>query len=114
MTCRGRGRWTAHLAFEPGAGASALPRYLVGLAAQEAAQCASALLLAGMAPDPEPVHLSVYPGGSGQPNVSNLNYVAGQTIPNMVVVPLGPGGTVTLFNAAGTVHVIADLVGYDN
>jgi len=32
----------------------------------------------------------------------------------MVVVPLGPGGTVTLFNAAGTVHVIADLVGYYN
>jgi len=59
-------------------------------------------------------YLSVYPGGSGQPNASNLNYVAGQTIPNMVVVPLGPGGTVTLFNAAGTVHVIADLVGYYN
>ncbi|WP_411283628.1 Ig-like domain-containing protein [Lapillicoccus sp.] len=57
-------------------------------------------------------YLSVYPGGSGQPNASNLNYVAGQTIPNMVVVPLGPGNTVTLFNAAGTVHLIADLVGY--
>ena len=59
-------------------------------------------------------YLSAYPAGSGQPNASNLNYLAGQTIPNMVVVPVGPGGTVTLFNAAGTVHVIADLVGYYN
>jgi len=30
------------------------------------------------------------PGGSGQPNASNLNYVAGQTIPNMVVAPSDP------------------------
>ena len=59
-------------------------------------------------------YLSVYPGGAAQPNASNLNYVAGQTIPNMVVVPVGPGGTVTLFNAAGLVHVIADLIGYYN
>ena len=59
-------------------------------------------------------YLSVYPGGSGQPNASNLNFVAGQTIPNMVIVPLGPGGTVTLFNAAGATDVIADLVGYYN
>lgn len=53
-------RRTAHLAFEPGAGASALPRYLAGLGAQEAAACASALLPPGMAPDPDPVER---PGG---------------------------------------------------
>lgn len=46
-------RRTAHLAFEPGAGASALPRYLAGLGAQEAAACASALLPTGMSPDPD-------------------------------------------------------------
>ncbi len=55
--------------------------------------------------------LTVYPGGAPQPNASNLNYVAGQTIPNMVIVPLGPGNTVTIYNQAGTVEVIADLVG---
>lgn len=44
-------RRTAHLAFEPGAGASALPRYLAGLGAQEAAACVSALLPTGMTPD---------------------------------------------------------------
>jgi len=46
-------RRTAHLAFAPGAGASALPRYLAGLGAQEAAACASALLPAGTVPDPD-------------------------------------------------------------
>jgi hypothetical protein len=57
--------------------------------------------------------LTVYPGGQPRPTLgSNLNYLAGQTIPNMVLVPVGPGGTVSFYNSAGTVHVIADLVGY--
>jgi hypothetical protein len=57
-------------------------------------------------------HLTVYPGGQPLPGVSNLNYVPGQTIPNMVVVPLGPGNTVTFYNSAGTVDVIADVLGH--
>jgi hypothetical protein len=57
-------------------------------------------------------YLSVYPGGTTRPTASNLNYVAGQTIPNMVLVPVGPGNKVTFYNAAGTVNIIADLVGY--
>jgi hypothetical protein len=57
-------------------------------------------------------YLTVYPGGGSRPTASNLNFVAGQTIPNMVMVNLGPGNTVNLYNAAGTVNVIADLVGY--
>jgi hypothetical protein len=57
-------------------------------------------------------YLSVYPGGTARPGASNLNYVAGQTIPNLVLVPLGPGNTVTFYNYAGTVNVLADLVGY--
>jgi hypothetical protein len=38
--------------------------------------------------------------------------VAGQTIPNMVLVQLGPNHTVTFYNRAGTVNVIADVLGY--
>jgi hypothetical protein len=57
-------------------------------------------------------YLTVYPGGNARPAASNLNFVAGQTIPNLVVVPLGPGNTVTFYNSAGTVNVIADLVGH--
>ena len=57
-------------------------------------------------------YLSVYPGHGSRPTASNLNFTAGQTIPNLVLVPLGPGGTVTFYNSVGTVNVIADLVGY--
>ena len=57
-------------------------------------------------------YLTVYPGGKPRPTASNLNYQTGQTIPNMVLVPLGPGNTITIYNNAGTVNVIADLLGY--
>jgi hypothetical protein len=56
--------------------------------------------------------LTVYPGGAPRPGASNLNYLAGQIVPNMVLVPLGPGNTITFFNAAGTVDVLADVMGY--
>ena len=56
--------------------------------------------------------LTAYPGGTTRPTASNLNFTAGQTIPNLVLVPLGTNGTVTLYNKAGTVDVLADLVGY--
>jgi Fibronectin type III domain. len=59
-------------------------------------------------------NLTVYPGGRSLPLASNLNYLAGQTIPNMVLVPLGPNHTVTFYNSAGTVNVIADVLGYYN
>ena len=42
---------------------------------------------------------------------SNLNVVAGQTIPNLVVVPVGADGSVTVFSERGT-HVIVDVFGY--
>jgi plastocyanin len=57
-------------------------------------------------------YLTVFPGGTAWPTASNLNFVAGQTIPNMVMVPVGPGNTVTFYNNVGTVDVIADLLGY--
>jgi len=54
------------------------------------------------------------PRPRARPTASNLNFVPGLTIPNLVLVPLGPGGTVTFYNAVGTVNVIADLVDYFN
>jgi hypothetical protein len=56
--------------------------------------------------------LSVWPSGLGQPNVSNLNFVPGQTRPNLVVVGIGPNGAVRLANTVGAVHVVVDVVGY--
>lgn len=57
-------------------------------------------------------YLTVWPGGSTRPNASNLNYVAGTTIPNMVIVPLGANGTISVYNASGKVDVIVDVLGY--
>ncbi len=56
--------------------------------------------------------LTAWPSGEGQPPVSNLNYVPGQTVPNLVTVKVGANGRVNLFNATGWVHVVADVVGY--
>jgi subtilisin family serine protease len=57
-------------------------------------------------------YLTVYPSGGSQPTASNLNFVAGQTIANMVIVKVGAGGKITLFNNAGFTPVLVDVVGY--
>ena len=59
-----------------------------------------------------PSYLTVFPAGSIQPLASNLNWVAKVTIPNLVVVKIGAGGQVSLFNQSAKVHVIADVAGY--
>ena len=59
-----------------------------------------------------PSYLTVYPAGGSQPVASNLNFYAGETVPNQVVVPLGAGGAVTVYNALGTVDVVVDVAGW--
>jgi hypothetical protein len=45
----------------------------------------------------QPGFVTAWPAGGGQPVASNLNVErAGQTIPNLVIVPVGPGGGVSL------------------
>src|SRR5205814_326628 len=56
--------------------------------------------------------VTVYPGGSTLPTASNLNFGEGQTIPNLVTVKLGTNGNVTFNNAVGSVHLVADVVGW--
>ena len=57
-------------------------------------------------------YLTVYPGGA-KPVASTLNHAAGQTVPNLVVVPVQAGGTITVFNGSGgTVDVLADVSGF--
>lgn len=57
--------------------------------------------------------ITAYASGSTRPNASNLNFVAGQTVPNLVIAPVGPDGKVTLYNGApGSVQLVADLAGY--
>ena len=56
-------------------------------------------------------YLTVWPTGEALPNASSLNFVKGQTVPNLVIAKVGAGGQVSVFNAAGETHVIADVVG---
>jgi hypothetical protein len=57
-------------------------------------------------------YISVWPSGEARPTVSSLNFVAGQTVPNLVTVRVGAGGRVSMFNPFGNTHLIADVVGY--
>jgi hypothetical protein len=57
-------------------------------------------------------YLTVAPAGKPRPFTANLNFSPGQTVPNLVVVKLGTGGKVQLFNSAGNTHVIFDVAGW--
>ncbi|HUQ62427.1 MAG TPA: VCBS repeat-containing protein [Acidimicrobiales bacterium] len=73
----------------------------------------SAVVLNVTATDPTATsYLTAWPAGEARPLASNLNYVAGQTVPNLVVVKVGAGGKVNLFNSSGSTHVIADVAGW--
>ena len=58
-------------------------------------------------------YLTAYPAGTTAPTASNINFLARQTIPNLVVVKVGTNGQVALKNSSGgTIQVIADVAGY--
>jgi hypothetical protein len=57
-------------------------------------------------------YVVAYPDGDNRPAVSNLNFTAGQTVPNLVVARVGSDGKVALFNANGTADLVADIAGY--
>ncbi|MEV7215676.1 hypothetical protein AB0O31_21590 [Kitasatospora cineracea] len=58
-------------------------------------------------------HITAYPHGGAQPTTSNVNYQAGQTVPNLVMVPIGTDGYVDLYNGGwGPTDLIADITGY--
>jgi len=57
--------------------------------------------------------ITAYPSGVNRPDASNVNFAAGQIIPNSVTVPVGPDGKVMLYNRSnGATHLIADVSGY--
>lgn len=57
-------------------------------------------------------YLTVWPTGTSRPLASVLNLPArGATVPNLVVVPVGTGGRVSMFSQNGT-HLVADVAGW--
>jgi hypothetical protein len=57
-------------------------------------------------------YITAWPSGEPRPLVSNLNFVPGQTVPNLVTVKVGANGRVNLYNSAGFSDLIADVAGY--
>ena len=58
-------------------------------------------------------HVTAHADGTTRPTASNVNFVRGQTVANLVVVPVGPNGRVALHNGStGSAHLIADVAGY--
>ena len=55
-------------------------------------------------------YLTVFPCGGTVPNVSNLNFMSGQTVANSVIAPVSDAGTVCLY-VYGQAHVLADISG---
>jgi len=56
--------------------------------------------------------VTVYPCGD-VPDVSNLNFTSGQTIPNSVIAPVSADGKVC-FYVYGKTHLLADVSGYND
>lgn len=56
--------------------------------------------------------LTVFLAGTTMPLVSNLNFVAGAIVPNLVTVPLSSTGGISIYNHAGSTNVIVDAEGY--
>ncbi|HSJ90787.1 MAG TPA: hypothetical protein VK917_01890, partial [Ilumatobacter sp.] len=55
-------------------------------------------------------YVTVYPCGT-RPEVSSVNYVAGQVVANAVIAPVSADGEICLYSFAQT-HLLADINGY--
>jgi hypothetical protein len=58
-----------------------------------------------------PGHLILFPCGTQQPTASNVNYQAGDVVPNAVLAKIGTGGKVCIYTHAAA-HVVVDVNGY--
>jgi hypothetical protein len=57
-------------------------------------------------------YITVYPTGTQHPTASNLNFVPGQNIANLVTAKIGANGQVSIYNFAGDTQVLFDVVGW--
>jgi hypothetical protein len=59
-----------------------------------------------------PTYLTVWPDGTSRPTASNLNPYDARAAPNFDVVAIGSDGYIDIYNAAGSVNLLADVAGY--
>ena len=58
-----------------------------------------------------PGYITVFPTGAAAPNTSNLNFGAGDVVPNQVEVGTGTNGDISLFSSAQS-NVVIDVEGF--
>ena len=87
---------------------------VTGAGAVPSASAASAVVLNVTVTSPSTGgFITAYADQTTRPNSSNLNFIAGQTVPNLVVVPVGANGKVDFFNGSpGTTQLLVDISGY--
>jgi len=74
---------------------------------------ATAVVLNVTATEPTaPGFVTAWPAGQPRPLASTLNFAPGDNVANLVMVGLGPGGTLSLYQFGGSTHVVADVVGF--
>jgi len=57
--------------------------------------------------------ITAHPDGTRTPNAANLDFTRGQTVSNLVTVPVTANGTIDLTNSSGeSTNLLADLQGY--
>jgi len=112
-------RVQANAAPQPGAGlgaprsipGGAILRLTVGGVAGVPTDASAAVLNVTVTNPAAAGFVTVWPCGQPQPNASNLNYVGGQTVPNLTIAKLGESGQVCFFSMVET-DLIADVAGY--
>lgn len=57
-------------------------------------------------------YFTVWPDGTAKPVASSLNWFAGQTVPNRVMVGLGSGKIDVFLGSAGPANLVIDVSGY--
>jgi hypothetical protein len=76
------------------------------------AGAAAAVLNVTVTQPKAPGFLTAFPDGQPVPTASNLNFTSGETVPNLVIVPVTDGEADFYNGSGGTVQVVADLDGY--
>ena len=57
-------------------------------------------------------YLTAWPDAVTRPGTSDLNFVGGQTVPNLVIVQVGATGKIDVYNAFGSTNVLIDVMGW--
>jgi hypothetical protein len=83
---------------------------LKGIAGQPAGALGAALNVTATGANADG-YLTVYPCGSPVPVASNVNFSAGQSVPNLVAAPFGTDGKVCIFTSAKT-DLLVDVAGW--